>query len=69
MNKAKEKIEQMTRETMGYLCESNLSCDAIRKEGVNIDTCESIIPDKISIKRAIPRQYFQNESEHYFAQL
>ena len=69
MNKAKERAGQMTRETMGYLRESNFACESIRKDGVNIESWDSIIPDRVSIKRAIPGQYFPDEFEHYFAQL
>jgi len=69
MNKAKERVGRMTRETLGYLREANFACDAIRKGGVNIDSWDSFIPDRVSIKRAIPGQYFPDEFEHYFAQL
>lgn len=69
MNKAKERNGQMTRETMGYLRESKFVCDSFRKDEVNIESWDSIIPDRVSIKRAIPGQYFPDEFEHYFAQL
>lgn len=69
MNKAKERVGQMTRETLGYLREANFACDVIRKSGVNIDSWDSFIPDRVSIKRAIPGQYFPNEFEHYFSNL
>lgn len=69
MNKAKERVGQMTRETLGYLREANFACDSIKKGGVNIDSWDSFIPDRVSIKRAIPGQYFPDEFEHYFANL
>lgn len=69
MNKAKERVGQMTRETLGYLREANFATDVIKKEGVNIDSWDSFIPDRVSIKRAIPGQYFPDEFEHYFANL
>jgi len=69
MNKAKERVGKMTRETMGYLRESHFACESIRKDGVNIESWDSIIPDRVGIKRAIPGQYFPDEFEHYFADL
>lgn len=69
MNKAKERVGQMTKETLGYLREANFACDSIKRSGVNIEGWDSFIPDRVSIKRAIPGQYFPNEFENYFTNL
>ena len=69
MNKAKERVGQMTRETMSYLREADFATDIIKRDGVNIEAWDSFIPDRVSIKRAIPGQYFPTEFEHYFANL
>jgi chromosome partitioning protein len=69
MNKAKERVGTMTRETVGYLREATYSCETLKNNGVAIESWDSFIPDRVSIKRAIPGQYFPSEFETYFSNL
>lgn len=69
MNKAKERAGNLTIETKRYWREAVYSCEQKRNEGIPIHTYDSYIPDRVSIKRAIPGRYFPAEFESYFASL
>lgn len=69
MNKAKERVGRTTKETKRYWQESKFSCQKLCNEGININAWDSFIPDRVSIKRAIPGRYFPNEFEPYFSKL
>jgi len=50
---------------------SKYVCEEMRKDKdkINIMAWDSFIPDRVSIKRAIPGQYFPDEFEPYFREL
>lgn len=71
MNKGKERLGVQTKETKRYWEEAKYVCEQIKqdKEKINIMAWDSFIPDRVSIKRAIPGQYFPDEFEPYFKEL
>ena len=69
MNKAKLYRGELTRETSGYWRESKLVCEKRRGEGMPITAIESYIPDRVDIKRAIPRSDFPSDFEENFSAL
>ena len=66
MNKAKLYRENLTRETEMYWMESKNVCKNKQQEGIVIEAWDSYIPDRVSIKRAIPGRRFPSEFEDYF---
>jgi len=71
MNKGKERVGVQTKETQRYWEEAKFVCEQMKKDKdkINIMAWDSFIPDRVSIKRAIPGQYFPDEFEPYFKEL
>lgn len=69
MNKAKLRVRTLTKETRLYWDASKRVCDAKTHEGVAVEASDAFIPDRVSIKRAIPGRYFPTEFEEYFKKL
>lgn len=69
MNKAKLYRGNLTRETSAYWDRTRNVCDEKSGEGINIETFDSYIPDRVDIKRAIPGRYFPTEFEGEFSDL
>ena len=69
MNKAKLYGGNLTRETRNYWEETKRVCNGYKQEGVQIYTLDSYIPDRVDIKRAIPRGKFPSDFKEYFENL
>jgi len=69
MNKAKLYSGSLTRETSRYWEESKKVCNEKRNESCDIHALDSYIPDRVDIKRAIPRTRFPEEFSNYFDSL
>ncbi len=69
MNKAKFYRSNLTRETSRYLLEAKEITRQKSLEGIKIETWDSVIPERVSIKRAIPGRYFPKEFEEQFSNL
>jgi chromosome partitioning protein len=69
MNKAKLYSGSLTRETSGYWREAKKVCEIKQQEGMKIIPFEAYVPDRVSIKRAIPGKYFPDEFASNFAAL
>lgn len=67
MNKAKFRVGRLTRETQQYWRESTIVANAARQQGIDIEAWDSAIPERVDIKRAIPRATFPREFEPDFA--
>lgn len=69
MNKAKFYGGGLTRESAGYWNDATIVCQNKRREGMDITPFDAPIPDRVSIKRAIPGRYFPEEFAESFASL
>ncbi len=69
MNKAKLYKNNLTRETNQYWGASKIVCDDKRRAGIDIETYDSYIPERVDIKRAIPGRRFPVDFEDNFAKL
>lgn len=69
MNRAKLRSGYPTRETERYWTESKDVCKARKIAGLNISAWDSMIPERVDIKRAIPGRTFPFDFEKNFANL
>lgn len=69
MNKAKMRSGRLTRESAGYWDDTKAVCSQKLQQGMRITPYEAFIPDRVDIKRAIPRSNFPREFERDFAVL
>jgi len=69
MNKAKILKGQLARESEMYWDQIKLECEHFRIKGFSITPIESYIPDRVDIKRAIPRGHLPPRLEDYLIKL
>ncbi len=69
MNRAKLYRGDLTRESSAYWRETKLVCERKQKDGLPITPFESYIPERVDIKRAIPRSEFPYEFKDHFSKL
>ncbi len=69
MNRAKLYRGDLTRESSGYWRETKLVCERKQRDGLSITSFDSYIPERVDIKRAIPRSEFPYEFEDNFSKL
>ena len=69
MNKAKMYSDSLTKETQLYLNETKRVCEKKSRKGIHAVMLDSYIPERVDIKRAIPKKTFPDEYETYFSKL
>ncbi len=69
MNKAKLYSGNLTRETRNYWEETKNVCNSYKQEDIQVYALEPYIPDRVDIKRAIPKGKFPSDFRGYFENL